>query len=147
MSWFGLMQSKELKFFLWLMTSHVFDLPTYLVLLYNVPLWGLSWTPLPTLISDVINGRSLTFIYLPQYTKFLSQNHRSILNKPISSSNSQKNILHAPFFYTNAPTFLWRNKLFSNFGNHFLLAKKTSEANFLVLIWSKKRTIIFWILP
>jgi hypothetical protein len=31
---------------------------TYLVLLYNVPFWGLSWTPLPTLISNVINGRS-----------------------------------------------------------------------------------------
>ena len=26
---------------------------------YNVPFWGLSWTTLPTLISDVINGRSL----------------------------------------------------------------------------------------
>ena len=26
---------------------------------YNVLFWGLSWTPLPTLISDVINGRSL----------------------------------------------------------------------------------------
>ena len=35
-----------------------FDLPT-LVLLYNIPIWGLSWTPLPTLISDIINGRSL----------------------------------------------------------------------------------------
>ena len=28
-------------------------------LLYNIQFWGLSWTPLPTLISDVINGRSL----------------------------------------------------------------------------------------
>ena len=37
----------------------IFDLPTYLVLLYNVQFWGLSQTPLPTLISDVINGRSL----------------------------------------------------------------------------------------
>ena len=36
----------------------IFDLSTYLVLLYNVWLRGLSWTPLPTLISDVINGRS-----------------------------------------------------------------------------------------
>ena len=34
-------------------------LPTYLVLLYDVRFWGLSWSPLPTLISDVINGRSL----------------------------------------------------------------------------------------
>ena len=38
----------------------IFDLPTYIVLLYNVQFLGLSWTPLPsTLISDVINGRSL----------------------------------------------------------------------------------------
>jgi hypothetical protein len=42
-----------------LMTSHVFwsfltYLSTYFVLLYNVRFWGLSWTPLPTLISDVI---------------------------------------------------------------------------------------------
>jgi hypothetical protein len=36
----------------------IFDLPTYLVLLYNVPFLGLSWTPLPTLIWDVINERS-----------------------------------------------------------------------------------------
>ena len=30
----------------------IFDLPTYLVLLYNIGFWGLSWTPppLPTLI-------------------------------------------------------------------------------------------------
>ena len=33
----------------------IFDLPTYLVLLYKVRFWGLSSTPLPTLISDVIN--------------------------------------------------------------------------------------------
>ena len=38
----------------------IFDLPTYLVLLYNIPFLGLSWTPLPTLIWDVINERSLT---------------------------------------------------------------------------------------
>ena len=38
----------------------LFDLPAYLVLLYKVPFWGLSWTPLSTLISDVINGHSLT---------------------------------------------------------------------------------------
>ena len=37
----------------------IFDLHTYLVLLYNVQFGWLSWTPLPTLISDVINGRSL----------------------------------------------------------------------------------------
>ena len=37
----------------------IFDLPTYLVLLYNVPFLGLFWTPLPTLIWDVINERSL----------------------------------------------------------------------------------------
>ena len=40
----------------------IFDLPTYLILLYNVPFWGLSWTPLPTLIWDVINERSLMYI-------------------------------------------------------------------------------------
>ena len=40
------------------------DLPTYLVLLYNVPFLGLSWTPLPTLIRDVINERSLTHFNL-----------------------------------------------------------------------------------
>ena len=44
-----------------LMTSHVFwpfltCLPT--LSYYNVRFSGLSWTPLPTLISDVINGRS-----------------------------------------------------------------------------------------
>ena len=37
----------------------IFDLPTYLVLLYNVPFLGLSWTHLPNLIWDVINERSL----------------------------------------------------------------------------------------
>ena len=36
----------------------IFDLPTYLALLYNVPFWGLFWTPLPTLKRDVINGCS-----------------------------------------------------------------------------------------
>ena len=36
----------------------IFDLPTYLVLLYNVPFLGLFCTPLPTLMRDVINGRS-----------------------------------------------------------------------------------------
>ena len=41
----------------------VFDLPTYLVLLYNVPFLGLSWTPQPTLIRDVINERSLTHLF------------------------------------------------------------------------------------
>ena len=47
--------------FVWelsLMTSNVFwpfltYLPTYLVLFYNIPFWGQSWTPLPTLILDV----------------------------------------------------------------------------------------------
>ena len=45
-----------------LMTSHVFFgnfWPTYLVLLYNVPFLGLSWTLLPTLISDVIKAEFL----------------------------------------------------------------------------------------
>ena len=39
-----------------------FDLP---ILLYNVPFLGLSWTPLPTLITEVINGRSLGNIDIP----------------------------------------------------------------------------------
>ena len=39
----------------------IFDLPTYLVLLINIRFWGLFWTPLPTLISDVINGHSLPY--------------------------------------------------------------------------------------
>jgi hypothetical protein len=38
----------------------IFDLSTYLVPPYNVRFGGLFWTPLPTLISDAINGRSLT---------------------------------------------------------------------------------------
>ena len=38
----------------------IFDLPTYLVLLYNVPFWGLSWTP-----------------YLPKYGK-------SLMNDPFA---------------------------------------------------------------
>ena len=33
----------------------IFDLPIYIVLPYNVLFGGLSWTPLPTLIWDVIN--------------------------------------------------------------------------------------------
>ena len=44
----------------------IFDLPTYLVLVYNVPFWGLSWTPLPTLIWDVINARSEIILYFTE---------------------------------------------------------------------------------
>ena len=40
----------------------IFDLPTYFALLYNVPFLGKFWTPLPTLIWDFINERSLLFI-------------------------------------------------------------------------------------
>ena len=47
----------------------IFDIPSYLVLLYNVQFLGLSWTLLSTLISDVINGRSLC---KKIYTKHLS---------------------------------------------------------------------------
>jgi hypothetical protein len=51
----------------------IFDLPTYLVLLYNVPFWGLSWTPLPsTLISDIINGRSLVLMHSGTYSPTIS---------------------------------------------------------------------------
>ena len=49
-----------------------FYLPTYLVLLYNVRFFGLSWAyGLPTLISDVINGRSprLAREYFPIQTR------------------------------------------------------------------------------
>ena len=48
-------------------------LHTYLVLLYNVPFRGLSWTPLPTLIWDVINERSLNdiFLFVKHLTKIL----------------------------------------------------------------------------
>ena len=40
----------------------IFDLPNYIVLLYNVPFWGLSWTPLPTLVWDVINERPIVVL-------------------------------------------------------------------------------------
>jgi hypothetical protein len=51
------------------MSSHCFwpfltYLPTYLVLLYNVRFGGLSWTPLPTLISDVIGRKNVEFLNL-----------------------------------------------------------------------------------
>ena len=45
----------------------IFDLPTYLVLLYNVPFWGQFWTPLPTLIWDVIDERSHLKISLTKW--------------------------------------------------------------------------------
>ena len=38
----------------------IFSIPTYLVLLYNLPFLGLSWSLLPILIWDVINERSLS---------------------------------------------------------------------------------------
>ena len=41
----------------------IFDLPTFLVLLYNVPFLGLSWIPLPTLISNAINGPYLIRLF------------------------------------------------------------------------------------
>ena len=47
----------------------LYSVPTYHVLLYNIPFGGLSWTPLPTLILDVINDVLLhylqTRLYLP----------------------------------------------------------------------------------
>ena len=61
-----------------LMTSHlaIFYLPTYFVMLYNVPFWGLSWTLLPTLISDVINERSLigTCLYVLAFSTLCNMN-------------------------------------------------------------------------
>ena len=51
----------------WNKETSINDVPRFLAfltylpgLLYNVPFWGLSWTPLPTLISDVINECSLS---------------------------------------------------------------------------------------
>ena len=61
------------------MTSHIFwpfltYLPTYIALLYNVWFWGLSWTPLPTIISDVISGlrfqQIIVFYVLQNYIKW-----------------------------------------------------------------------------
>ena len=45
----------------------IFYIPSYFVLLYNVQFLGLPWTLLPTLISDVINGRSLMFHLLRRW--------------------------------------------------------------------------------
>ena len=59
------------------MTSHVFwPFFTYLVLLYNVQFWGLSWTPLPTLISDVINGRSHMRHPVSPFSSFYCLSHQ-----------------------------------------------------------------------
>jgi hypothetical protein len=52
----------------------IFDLPTYLVLPYNVPFWGLFWTPLPTLMWDVINESSPSFnIKMVMFFDFLNE--------------------------------------------------------------------------
>ena len=48
----------------------IFDLPIYLVLLYNVPFLGLFWTPLPTLIWDVINEPFLNVMSFVQLGEF-----------------------------------------------------------------------------
>jgi hypothetical protein len=53
----------------------IFDLPTYLVLPYNVRFLGLSWNPLPTLISDVINGRSLRGMIYENFHTFCNQSN------------------------------------------------------------------------
>ena len=73
------------------MTSLVFwpfstYLPTYLVLLYNVPYWGLSWTPLPTLLWDVINERSQCENYLKEPSQKTST-LKQLLNKMQSFTN------------------------------------------------------------
>ena len=57
----------------------IFDLPTYIVLLYNVRFLGLSWTPLPTLILDVINGRS-HMIIASKYKHNLKKDFTSLCN-------------------------------------------------------------------
>ena len=64
-----------------LMTSHVFwPFLTYISTLpqSNVPLWGLSWTPLPTLISNVIDGRSLYDIPIAKILNQLAQTVRPV---------------------------------------------------------------------
>ena len=43
----------------------IFDQPTYLDLISTVRFWRLCLTPLPTLISNVINGRSLRWTETP----------------------------------------------------------------------------------
>ena len=59
----------------------IFDLPNYLVLPYNVQFWGLSWTTLPTLILDDINGRSCSVLLLRIVPVFLNQTlHEEILH-------------------------------------------------------------------
>ena len=78
--------------------SAIFYLPTYLVLLYNVRFWGLSWTPLPTLISDVINGRSLT-TNMPQWSCafILSQQFFRAVNNNRKYCATSEKIASSPF--------------------------------------------------
>jgi hypothetical protein len=51
----------------------IFDLPTYLVLLQNVPFLRLSWTPLPTVIRDIVNEHSLLIKNACTYPNLRSQ--------------------------------------------------------------------------
>ena len=72
------------------------DLPTYLVLLYNVPFLGLSWTPLPTLIRDIINERSRSHcvkLQSPIRLKLLRYKARRIKTALQSVQNVPKNSL------------------------------------------------------
>ena len=62
----------------------IFDLPTYPTLSYNIRFWGLFWTPLPTLKSDVIYGRSL---------------ERLMKHALISSEQWQKDPLSRPYHH------------------------------------------------
>ena len=62
--------------------------PTYLVPLYIVPFLMLSWTPLPTLILDVINERSQVeffsnFLAFSQYLNFTTKRFCNCLVKSL----------------------------------------------------------------
>ena len=68
------------------------NLFTYLVQRYNIKFWGLSWTPppLPTLISYIINGHSLTkktfvrrhsFTSLNIYYNYLGQPNVALISQ------------------------------------------------------------------
>ena len=67
----------------------IFDLPTYLVLLYNVPFLGLSLTPLPTLIWDVINERSPTKKDWYSRSEIVHRNSKQPLMRPFQEPNQQ----------------------------------------------------------
>jgi hypothetical protein len=81
--------------------SHIFwpcltYLPINFVLLYNIPFWGLSWTPLPTLISDVINGHSLKYGFCKKLLRYKWTSDQ--LNTLIRPKSIRSNFLQNPYF-------------------------------------------------